>query len=128
MQRTFQRLRLFISPGGLLVFDVNSAPYLRSLDGQVFLDETEDVYCVWRTEFQKRSQICTYWMDIFSRRAGGMWQRRTEEHRERAYETDQLRQWLLEAGFTHIRTFGDCRMSAPREGEQRIYFAALRGT
>lgn len=128
VQRTFQRLRLFISPGGLLVFDVNSAPYLRSLDGQVFLDETEDVYCVWRTEFQKRNQICTYWMDIFSRRAGGMWQRRTEEHRERAYETDQLRQWLLEAGFTHIRTFGDCRMSAPREGEQRIYFAALRGT
>ncbi len=127
VQRTFQRLRLFIAPGGLLVFDINSAPYLRSLDGQVFLDETEDVYCVWRTEFQRRGQICTYWMDIFSRRPDGAWDRQAEEHRERAYETEQLRQWLLEAGFTHIRTFGDCRMSAPREGEQRIYFAALRG-
>ena len=50
VQKTFQRLHLFISPGGLLVFDVNSAAKLAGLDGQVFLDETEDVYCVWRTE------------------------------------------------------------------------------
>ena len=33
---------------------------------------------------------------------------------------EELRAWLLEAGFTHIRTYGDCRMSAPREGENRI--------
>ena len=46
VQKTFQRLHLFISPGGLLVFDINSAAMLRDLDGQVFLDEQEDVYCV----------------------------------------------------------------------------------
>lgn len=127
VQKTFQRLHLFIAPGGLLVFDVSSPEKLRSLDGQVFLDETEDVYCVWRAEFEKRSGICSYWMDLFTRRADGTWDRKGEEHRQRAYEVDQLRQWLLEAGFTHIRTYGDCRMSAPREGEQRIYFTAVRG-
>ena len=29
------------------VFDVNTAAKLAALDGQVFLDETEDTYCVW---------------------------------------------------------------------------------
>ena len=127
VQKTFQRLHLFISPGGLLVFDINSAAMLRELDGQVFLDEKEDVYCVWRPEFEKRSRVCTYWMDIFTRRPDGAWERSVEQHRQKAYEVEELRAWLLEAGFTHIRTYGDCRMSAPREGENRIYFSAIRG-
>ena len=127
VQKTFQRLHLFISPGGLLVFDINSAAMLRELDGQVFLDEQEDVYCVWRPEFEKRSRVCTYWMDIFTRRTDGAWERSVEQHRQKAYEVEELRAWLLEAGFTHIRTYGDCRMSAPREGENRIYFSAIRG-
>ena len=127
VQRTFQRLRLFIAPGGLLAFDVLTPSGLRELDGQVFLDEREDVYCVWRADFEKRSGICTYGMDIFTQRPDGAWDRDVEEHRERAYEADQLRAWLLEAGFTHIRTYGDCRMSAPREGARRICFTAIRG-
>ena len=47
VQRTFRRLHLFVAPGGMLVFDVNTAAKLAALDGQVFLDETEDTYCVW---------------------------------------------------------------------------------
>ena len=128
VQKTFERLHLFIAPGGILIFDVNSTAKFQSLDGQVFLDETEDVYCVWRTEYRQRSRICSYWMDIFTRRPDGAWDRAVEEHRQRAYEVEELRSWLLEAGFTHIRTYGDCRMSAPRENEQRIYFSALRSS
>lgn len=127
VQKVLERLHLFIAPGGLLVFDINSAAKLSSLDGQVFLDETEDIYCVWRTEYEKRSRICSYWMDIFTRRPDGTWDRAGEEHRQKAYEVDELRAWLLEAGFNRIRTYGDCRMSAPRPGEQRIYFSAIRG-
>ena len=127
VQKCFQRLHLFIAPGGLLVFDVNSLAKLSALDGQVFLDETEDIFCVWRTEYEKRSRLCSYWMDIFTRRPDGGWDRAGEEHRQRAYEVDELKAWLLDAGFTRIRTFGDCRMAAPREGEQRIYFSAIRG-
>lgn len=127
VQKTFQRLHLFIAPGGLLVFDINSVEKLASLDGQVFLDETEDVYCVWRTEYEKRSRLCSYWMDIFTRRPDGGWDRSEEEHRQRGYTVDELRSWLMDAGFTRVRTFGDCRMAAPREKEQRIYFSAVRG-
>ncbi len=127
VQRTFQRLKLFIAPGGLLVFDINSAEKLMGLDGQVWLDETEDIYCVWRTEFEKRSRICSYWMDIFTRNEDDTWERDFEEHRQRAYTVEELTEWLTQAGFTNIRAYGDCKMSAPKENEQRIYFTAVRG-
>jgi len=127
VRRTFQRLRLFVQPGGVLIFDVNSPYKLRSLDNQVFLDEREEIYCVWRTEYEKRGKICSYFMDIFTRRPDGAWDRSFEEHRQRSYEPEELRAWLEEAGFTDIRTWGDCRMRAPREDEERIYFSAIRG-
>ena len=75
VQRTLQRLHLFIAPGGMLIFDILSPAHLQGLDGQVFLDEKEDVYCVWRSSFEKRSNICSYWMDIFTRREDGCWRR-----------------------------------------------------
>ena len=123
MRRTFERLRLFIAPGGLLVFDINTVEKLSALDGQVFLDETEDTYCVWRTEYQRG--LCTYYMDIFQRQ-GKAWQRSEEIHRERAYTTEELTAWLEEAGFTDVRLWGDMVRRKPRENEQRIYISAVR--
>ena len=125
LRRTLQRLHLFVAPGGVFLFDINTPEKLRGLDGQVFLDEGDDVYCVWRTEFDKRSRICTYGMDIFQRE-GALWRRSQEEHYEKAWEVEELTGFLREAGFWHIRTYGDCVLRAPREQEQRIYFTCIR--
>lgn len=125
LRRTLQRLHLFVAPGGVFLFDINTPEKLRGLDGQVFLDEGDDVYCVWRTEFNKRSRICTYGMDIFQRE-GALWRRSQEEHYEKAWEVEELTGFLREAGFWHIRTYGDCVLRAPREQEQRIYFTCIR--
>ena len=124
VQRTFQRLHLFIAPGGLLVFDVNTVEKLSALDGQVFLDETEDTYCVWRTEYHRG--LCTYYVDLFRQQPDGAWERDFEIHRQRAYTVDELTEWLKAAGFTDVRTYGDMVRRSPKEGEQRIYFTAIR--
>ena len=124
VQRTFQRLHLFIAPGGELIFDVNTLDKFQSLDGQVFLDETEESYCVWRTEF--RRSICTYWVDLFRKGTDGRYCRDTELHRQRYYAPEELTGWLREAGFGNIRVYGDCRLRRPKDGEQRIYFCCMR--
>ena len=124
VQRTFQRLHLFIAPGGELIFDVNTLDKFQSLDGQVFLDETEESYCVWRTEF--RRSICSYWVDLFRKGTDGRYRRDTELHRQRYYAPEELAGWLREAGFGNIRVYGDCRLRRPKDGEQRIYFCCTR--
>lgn len=125
VRRTFERLHLFVAPGGVLIFDINSRCKLESLNDQVFLDETEDTYCVWRTEFARHTGLCTYWMDIFQKR-GGAWQRSAEVHRERAYSVEELMQWLTEAGFEDIRLCGDRKLRPPKADEQRIFFSCRR--
>ena len=119
LQTAFERVHTFLNPDGLFVFDINMPAKLRGLDGQVFLDETDDTYCVWRTEFDEKKRLCYYGMDIF-RLEGEHWQRSFEEHIEYAYEPAELQQWLAEAGFTRIRSYGDRVLRAPKEAEQRI--------
>ena len=121
-----RRVYKALNPGGMFIFDVNTPEKLRAMDGQVFLDEDDDVYCVWRGEFDEQTNICSYGMDLFQRR-GEIWERSFEEHREYAYTRQQLTQFLKAAGFTHIRVYADGLLEAPRAGEQRIYFSARKG-
>ena len=115
-----------LNPGGIFIFDVNTPEKLRAMDGQVFLDEDDDVYCVWRGEFDEETNICSYGMDLFQRQ-GAVWHRSFEEHQEYAYSRAQLTGFLKAAGFTHIEVYADRLFEAPRAGEQRIYFKARKG-
>ena len=124
LPEVFRRLHLFVRPGGLLVFDLRTAAKLAALDGQVFLDETEDTYCVWRTEYHRG--LRTYYMDLFRRRGDGAWRRSAEVHRQRAYSVEELTAWLAAAGFGDVRVYGDMRMRRPRADEQRVYISCVR--
>lgn len=127
LQRAFQRVHLFLMPGGLFLFDVNTPEKLQGLDGQVFLDETEEDYCVWRAEYSRRRRVCSYYMDIFRLdRASGQWERGEELHEERAYTREELEQMLRRAGFQDIRAYGSLKLRPPRPGEERIFFATRK--
>lgn len=122
----FERLRLFVEPGGLFIFDVNTPEKLKGLDGQVFLDETDDVYCVWRAELSEDGNALQYGMDIFSLAENGLWERSFEEHMEYLHPRERLIGELLAHGFGEINVFADLRDEPPAENEQRIFIAARR--
>ncbi len=125
-RKAIRRIYKALNPGGCFIFDVNTPEKMRAMDGQVFLDEDDDVFCLWRGEFDEKTNICTYGMDIFQRR-GQLWERSGEVHQEYAYSREQLTDFLRETGFTHIEVFADRRFDQPRDGEQRIYFKARKG-
>ena len=121
-----RRVYKALNPGGIFIFDVNTPEKLKAMDGQVFLDEDEDVYCVWRGEFDEAANICSYGMDLFQRQ-GDVWHRSFEEHREYAYSADMLVDYLKKAGFTNIRVYGDRRLEKPDDRDLRIYIKARKG-
>ena len=125
-ERAICRTCKALNPGGIFIFDVNTPEKLQAMDGQVFLDEDDDVYCVWRGEFDEDTNICSYGMDLFQRE-GEVWHRSFEEHREYAYSIEQLTGFLKRAGFTKIEVYADRLFCNPRDGEQRVWFQARKG-
>ena len=126
VQRTFARLYDTIAPGGALVFDVHAVSKMEALDGEVLLDEREDVFCLWRTRYRKHVKMLDYEVDLFRLRPGGAWERDFEEHHQRAYSVEELRAWLEEAGFTAIRTHGELKLRPANGRDGRIYFSCIR--
>ncbi len=118
----FRRLHLFVRPGGLVIFDVKTPEWFRSLDGQIFVDETDDVFCLWRADFNREENCVVYGMDLFERR-GRLWRRSGEEHVEYAHEPEWLCDLLRKAGFVNP----DVRQDGPQHEQGRIFIIAKRG-
>ena len=125
LRETLRRLRLFIAPGGVFIFDVNSLSKFRAMDGEVFASESEDALSLWRCRFDEDDGECVIELDAFSR-AGGLWSRSSEEHVEFYHSDDALRKALAEAGFSIERVL-DGYPGALAEGEgSRLVFACRR--
>ena len=92
-------------------------------DGEIYMDETDDVCCIWRVDVEEK--ICTYCMDIF-RRSGKLWSRDTEIHEERVYSPEEILEMLRGAGFIDSEIFGDRSAAPPEKGELRLFFVARK--
>ena len=121
LPEVFHRLHLFVRPGGLLIFDIRTPEWLRALDGDIFVDEKDDVLCLWRADFDEEMPAIVYGMDIFSR-VGRLWERGSEEHIEYAHEPQALKQLLEAAGFTDVQLRRDC----PQGDAGRMFIVATR--
>ena len=121
LELCFSRLKFFIRPGGMFVFDIKLPEWFRSLDGDVFVDESEDVLCLWRADFDEELGAIVYGMDLFSRR-GELWERDGEEHIEYAHEPAWLKSILEENGFESVKLRYDC----PQADFGRLFITAKR--
>lgn len=124
LQKAFERVHLFLEPKtGLFVFDVNTPEKFARIDGNAYVREDEDVFCVWQAAVE--DGLCAYQFDIFEH-DGEAWTRAQETHEERVYPLEQLAAMLARAGFSEIKTYGDQSFSPVRGGEDRVYFTARK--
>ena len=121
LPEVFRRLHLFVRPGGLLIFDVHTSEWMRALDGQIFVDENDDVLCLWRADFDEEEDAIVYGMDLFTRR-GRLWERSEEEHVEYIHSNELLTELLEAAGFTDIQL----KLDGPQSDNGRLYVVATR--
>ena len=112
-----RRLHLFLSPDGVLAFDILSPEHLRALDGQCFVDEDEDTLCLWRAFLE--GDALRYGMDLF-RASGRLWRRSQEEHVEYLHEPEALCALLRSHGFADTAIHAD----GPQHAQGRLFLTA----
>jgi len=125
LKDALRRIWLFIEPGGMFVFDVNTPFKFKNIDGEMFIDETSDLFCVWRAEYDEKAGECHYGMDIFSE-DNGKWVRSREEHIEYSYDADFLADCLVDCGFEQICVYGELTLSPPKDDDHRIFISARK--
>lgn len=121
------RVFAHLQPGGLFVFDVNSA---FSLENGFFDQENmlsnERLRYVWRSAYDPESRLCTIAMRFFVRKPNGVDDEFRETHLQFAYREDELREMLQRAGFTEIEAYQAYTLNPVHPASDRIFFVARR--
>lgn len=123
----FASVSLFLRPGGLFLFDVNT-PYKHEtvLSGNTFVYEDEDAMLVWQnTECDEAGNVGIM-IDVFTREKDGRYTRDSEDFTERAYDMETLAGLLEQAGLTVEHIYGDLTASAPTPAEERVVFVTKK--
>ncbi len=123
----FERLYLFIEPGGLFIFDANTVyKHLFVLGNNSFVYEMKDVFCVWRNSLNKHLAKVDMILDFFIREKDGRYIRLTDSLSERAYSVRTLKRLLSSAGFDTLAVYDDLSYEQPKEDSNRVVFVARR--
>ncbi len=126
LRTAFARLRFFVRPGGLVIFDVNTEAKFRAMDGESYLRDEENHFCAWSAEYDENTRLCRMMMDIFDR-DGALWARSSEEHIERAHSEEELHAALRDAGFRCLARWDALSFRDADAASQRVFWVAERG-
>ena len=122
-QSAYQALR----PGGGLFFDVSTPDKLRhTLGDRLLWEDNDHITYLWQNSFNEQTAVCTMHLCFFVKQKDGSYQRVDEHQKQRAHEAEHLAALLRQVGFERVAVYGNNRLTAPAEGEQRWHFAALR--
>ena len=91
VKTVFQQVFDVTEPGGVFLFDMNT-PYKHRevLGNQIYLYDTDDVYCVWENQYEEPDNQVTIQLHFFARQEDDTYVRSEECMTERAYPPGQV--------------------------------------
>ena len=105
LKKVFVLARNYLEAGGLFIFDVNTEyRYKNVYDGNSFVYDFDDVYAVWRNEYDEESKLCEFEIDVFSESEDGLYFRDYESQTQKFHTHDEI--MALAEGFTLVSKTG----------------------
>lgn len=126
LEAAFRGVHEALGEGGAFIFDLNTTRALeRNLFTQHNLARQARLTYDWHSSYDKKTRICTVDMR-FVWRDGGEVRRFREIHRQRAYETREVKAGLKGAGFDRVQAFGYLSHKRPSRWTTRAYYVAQK--
>ena len=122
----FSRVSLFSEPNGLFIFDVNTKyKHEKVLANNIFIYETDDIYCVWENSYQKETNEVKINLEFFERN-GSIYKRYSENFSEKAYDIANLDKALKDNKFEILAHYDGFSLNSPNNKSERIVFVARK--
>lgn len=124
VKKIFKLVNNYLNYGGLFIFDINTVHKLKNVLGNnTFVFDKDDVYLVWQNDYYNK--IATFYLDMFYK-TDGKYERFYEEHYERAYEIDEIKEMMKFSGLELLGVFDELSFDKPKKNSERVFFVARR--
>ncbi len=126
LQACFTGVARALRPGGLLIFDLNTARALRiGLFTQTNASSREPLVYRWQSHWDEARRLCRVDMH-FTWRGPGERVQFSETHYERAYEEGEILSMLAAAGMETLHIYDAYSFRRPGSFANRVFYVARR--
>ena len=125
LKEVFKRVKRFLKDEGVFMFDMNSHyKYQEILACNTFAEDREDASFIWNNFYDESDRINEYQLSLFIQNEQGTYNKYEELHLQKAYDEEEIKQYLYEAGFTSVTVCDADTMGEVKEDSQRLYYIA----
>ncbi|MBC7235562.1 MAG: class I SAM-dependent methyltransferase [Chloroflexi bacterium] len=122
----FRQVYRALMPGGLFLFDMNTAYALSTLwNDTTYFTDSPDLSVVMRSIYDERQQRSTVVVTCFQR-VNELYRKIVERHTEQAYPPEQIATLLLDAGFRLEASYDCFSFERPKLTTLRIMWVARK--
>ncbi len=126
LNAAFSKVGLFLEPGGVFIFDMITVARMERLNGQAYIRETENVFCSYRYDYDRKNSRHRVDLDIFTKNSKGLYRRESESITETAFTIEEIDRALNLGGMDRKGLHGEFAQRLAHAGEERITVVAVR--
>ena len=105
-------------------FDLNTVGKFEQIGESVIAEDRDDCSFIWENTFYEEERINEYNLSIFVQGEDGRYDKFTENHYEKAYYLEEIRQALEEAGLEYITAYEAFTKNLANDNQERVYVIA----
>lgn len=114
LDKVFALVRNYLNPDGIFIFDINTEYKLKNVLGNnTFVNDENGVFYTWENEYLEN--ISNQYLTFFAENKDGLYERFDENHVQRAYSVDEIKEKLLNNKMTFEGEYELFSFEKPRD-------------
>ena len=123
--QTFKLVNNYLDPKGIFIFDFNTVYKYREVIGDAIIAENrDDCSFIWENYYHEEEEINEYDLTIFVRENEDCFRKFEENHFQRGYRLEQMKNALEQAGMEFVKALDADTHEEVTEISERIYCIA----
>lgn len=116
-----------LHPGGFFIFDL-TRPSLRNQSGElsIYWADEKEYTLIWESRFDRAAETWELSLTVFIKEKEGLYRKIQEQHRERDYAPETVKELLNRAGFTPLGIYPTFRLHPAGGSEPKLTLVARR--
>ncbi|MBQ7365078.1 MAG: class I SAM-dependent methyltransferase [Clostridia bacterium] len=123
----FSRLKHFVAPGGIFVFDVNTAYKFRHTYGEnTYAYDEDGVFCIWQNHVEEEPLAATFDLTFFVEGKNQSYRRLEESQRQVWFSPEAIERAYTRHAFETVAVYGSTEEEPPKDTDEALYFVIRR--
>ena len=121
VEEIFRLVENYLNPGGVFIFDVNTLHKFENILGDsTMVSEEKGIFFSWDNYYE--DDLLDFELNFFVDNGDGTYKRFRENHTQRYYSAEFLKEQAKKAGLTFVGHYGDLKDCEPSLEEEREFF------